>query len=222
MARSDLLWVRDERQSSTDVESADGTVWTDLLYKARAGEGFTTALPAGAANKPAPNPASPGPIARAMGADDLPDTNVEGAIVKRIRMDGVYWFSPTLGDTPSEKPSIYQGWFEGLVVDSLTVYAGVAAYTDQSFPHPADPQEMVKRDWLWWDRHYTIGHTQTARGYELAGVSEGTGIYWSIDTRCSRRLREWGQSLYHVWAPSSGQTVNQFCFSWSVLLQLPG
>lgn len=228
MANSSLLWVRDAALITTDVGDASnyGSFALDLLWKARTGTGLQSTNPATfIQNDMAPPSAQFGALGEVPGQlalpSTLPEQDVTGAIIERIRMTTQFYLAPAIGDTASNRNNaITEGHYEGIVVFPTNIAA--AHFTPAQFPHPGSVNESVSWDWLHWQRVYAMQEGQKVFPFTPVGQTPTEkGYSHSIDTRCSRRIREQGSSLYYFYSASPSHTINGFSAAWSVLLRLP-
>lgn len=228
MANSSLLWVRDAILTTTDVGDAStyGSYAIDLLWKARTGTGLQSTNPtAPISNDMAPAVEKFGTLGNVPGQQALPTTlpeqDVTGAIIERIRMTVNFYLSPAMGDTAGNRTNaITEGHYEGIVVFPTNV--GAAHFTPAQYPHPGSVNESVSWDWLHWQRVYAMQEGQRVFPFAPVGTTPSEkGYSHSIDTRCSRRIREQGSSLYYFYSASPNHTLNGFSAAWSVLLRLP-
>lgn len=222
MAKRSLVWIRDAAGSTEEQGdiASQGSQAIDLLWKARAGESQGTVDPIYVGATPDGSPeVQVYPDMRAL-AGTLPDQDLQGAIVKRVILKYGYDFALITPDLPSERDrTMSLGWYEGLLVAPWNTPAWHVSV--QSAGHPGAARDAVSLDWLWWSREYVLEHN--VRTYTIGTIPATEYVtYGRIDTRNSRVLSEIGESLYWIWSPSDGQTINGWVASWSVLLQLPG
>lgn len=221
MANPNLLWVRDAVSEDNDVANPNGRFF-NLLWKARTGstiQGSDAALLAG-------DPRSTGSLDEPRAIFDRPvaPQDFSGALVKRIRLQGcvVYAHIPPLVPpaTTGQVDWARAGFYVGVQVGN----SGSTGY----FTAPGqagEQQQSVTVDWLWWERYYLYGPlsfgVDLATSWDPAATVNAYIQGFSIDTRCSRRLKEWDDTLMLSIEPSSGRTINTIAFSWSVLLEVP-
>lgn len=218
MANPRLLWVRDAAKTATDIgDPAAGTVgFVDLLWKARQGESVSS--PSGFLQNTV-NPLAPD--------EDNPvqPQDITGCLVKRIILEGSMVLAPLTPVLPDGVGGIdayaSAGSYEGILV--VAGGPGGTGTTTEPTIQPGNESASVAADWLWWRRRYPIGSPGTRDISNLDPAdSLKTYMYtFHIDTRCSRRLREWDETLMFLWQGGSGSTVNSIAASWSILLERP-
>lgn len=233
MANSSLIWIRDNMVNEEDfgdyeTASNGGTIILDLLYKARAGRSVSQDWPAAL-------PASVQPVSSRQSAlgspdplafpPDLPVQDVTGSIVERIRLKFVPYFANRAGDSPNHHTfAVTQGHFEGIICMPMN-NVGFRALPSTIGPHPGTVGGSQQFDWLWWDRVHMLNEGYKkwdfANGFGPLSLPTEMGYAHEIDTRCSRRLREQGQTLAYCISFPSAFTCNGWALSWSVLLRLP-
>lgn len=233
------VWVRDAIISTLDIGSADGTWSIDLLLKARAGKahgGESTSGPPALGALPAVQDGAKSniyPDMRASYATGIPQQlPLQGARVLRTIIEYGFTFAELGGTAPGYTAPLAKGWWEGVIVAPWEHEVRVIGYGDLTtsgtvLGHPGDASDSVQLDWLWWSRKYV--NANALRRGEVGGFT-GEIRYDSIDTKSSRRLNEYGLSLYWQVSPSGvtpedpaqGATINSIAASWSVLLELPG
>lgn len=237
---SNRVWIRDSIVWTTDVGSSVGTLSIDLLLKARTGETHGGDQPILRAEERqslrpgvfvAKDATDVYPDMRAPIASGLPTTlNIQGARISRIRLQYGLIFAPTIGTpiAPDYEHPIAQGWFEGLIVAPFNHAFTVIPFNPAVLGHPQSADHAVQLDWIWWSRKYI--HSQSFRTIGTGvGIGDSAAVYSEIDTKNSRSLSEFGDSLYWQVAPSGpgpsapieGSTINGGVANWSVLLDLP-
>lgn len=223
-----LIWVRDWVLHTADIgdNNASGPTTVDLLWKARTGYAIQQSIDetplAGTLPAPGTFPrAVGGPSPRDLPAATLPEFNISGSLIKRIRLDLQLYFANKTGDTVGHHNfAVTQGHFEGILVYPYSE-SPVQAWQQGSFPSPASVQHSMQFDWLWWDRKYALSQGQ--RMYNLAVSPSPSEVAYAtqIDTRCSRRVEEIGQTLVLALQSAEAFTINGWSASWSVLLDIP-
>lgn len=200
-----LRWCRDSVNLTTDV-GAPNNYRVDLLFKFRSGDTIQNAASF------AYDAADP----KAALVTPLTTTEYENALVKRIRLHYVAGIAPfgagTLADSVASA-----GAYEGILV----LPGSKEGATTITGPFLSDTTATVARDWLWWNKRYMLWDYHKASSF-VSGVTPDDWLMTnSIDTRCSRKLREIDESLYFFVEPTSGRTINELSVTWSVLLSIP-
>jgi len=221
MANPNLLWIRDAVSIATDVGSPEFYI-VDLLWKAKTGRTAQDSDVALADREP-----------RTVFEGLLAPQDISGALVKRIIIEYVAGFAPIPQFVVDPSVANYDrylraGVYEGIEV-ATSPYTGVGTHTGvgEADAPPGGEQASVSRDWLWWARKYINGiDAQDSLGMGMNPVPPDPLGNWSshsrkIDTRCSRRLQEWDDTLLFELEPSADETLNHLAMSWSVLLSLP-
>lgn len=229
------VWIRDSMTWTTDVGSEDGWISFDLLYRARTGLGQGTGPDAAPARQVLPKGASPVSVHADLRVADpelIPtQLDLTNAKISRVRLEYGLIFAP-FGATPPVAPNYeavaVRGWYEGLII---APFAHAAAIQQTGIlGDPAYEYFAQALDWLWWDRKY-LHSTGFKTVFPGASFLESALVYSEVDTRNSRTISEFGNSLYWCLAPSgpppspalptTGMTINGGTASWSVLLELP-
>lgn len=220
MANPNFLWVRDAVSFTPDIP-APNAGWLDLLWKARTGntanDGWGALVQGG--------PAVPGgqlPVARDVLPGPLAPQDITGALVERIisRYQLIFAPTPIITDDGTNNQRVMDlGWYEGIAVTNARSY-GLAIEAGTTGRNPGDVAASVTSDWLWWSRKYAAA---TPTSYPEAAVTgfQRWAVQGEIDTRCSRRLREWDDTLVLGFEPNTGETIDHVAVSWSVLLRTP-
>lgn len=147
-----------------------------------------------------------------------PDTAIAGtqpyaaAIVKRIRIN----IAEQTTITPSGLGGVYHGIFVGN--SGLAAQNVVQDVTLQSFRHLSNALGQNSLDWLWWERENWYDSN-----LHVEGASAAFHRSYSIDTRCTRKLGDWGDTLLYMVEPDlgNGNVGYNARVSSSVLLALP-
>lgn len=206
MANPRYLWVRDAVSDSTDHANPN-TGYYNLLWKARTGENIQGSN-AAVLREP-----------RALFTTDVQPQDLTNAVVKRIRCRIGVALAPlpvVLADGTNLDIWTNAGFYVGI----RTGLSSLAGYgdTDDVTHNPGSDKYSVLEDWLWWDRLYAIGYETLAEA-PVQGFSGYLISRYTVDTKCSRALDEWDETLLLCVSPSSGRTINHVSASWSVLLQ---
>lgn len=205
-----LMWVRDALTIPT--VSPTQRLLIDLLWRLRqpaiAGDDLLRRVPAGTTylnGLPQYPVQQAAPVTNAFSTKDI-----TGALVKRIRA------KVCLECLDHTAVSLIDGYTVGIRTDHTQAADHSLSAADDLSPGTA--LGANREDWLWWSHYYIDDESPVATtGVPVMGVSE-------IDTRCTRKIEEWGDTLTLTVQPQmQGATPPNPLVEvhWSILLALP-
>lgn len=191
------MWIRDWMDDVSFVVTPNAGAY-DLLWKVRTG----ASIQDGGAMNYDTGEVLVAPLAAE--SSNLPKSSVQGSTIKRIRLKGI-GVMPVANADPED----------GFVIGLRTQRMSSTGYGVTTAGTPANLEASVAEDWLYWERFY-LGGPSTAIIGDVG--SETYSTEFCVDTRCSRKLEDWGDSLFFYLSPMS---VNvEVHLTWSVLLHL--
>lgn len=194
-----LLWIRDWIHIATDLN--DTNYWeVDLLWKARTGDGASN----GQVLEMVSSPRAPITI-------PLMPQDYAGATVRRIVGKGQMLTAATTQSGSLAKTAVIVA-----PLSTLSVHTGDATDIQSLW----DQKGVVSEDYLHYNAHYSTDmNTRSAESTTPPGTIWALGA--DFDSRCMRKLQDWGDSLKMRVQGYPGVTINDVMIDWSVLLQLP-
>lgn len=198
-----LMWLRDALNAGQTVTQGTMAV-IDLLWLLRHPPAAGALLEDGQR------------LNRAAGDTAVAATkDVTGGVIKRIRLDLVVTSATAAWNADD-------GMFIGIQTGpALDPQAITFAETGETTT-PRSERGANTEDWLWWERNHLWNPMNTALLTDNVGAFDFATNIHKIDTRCARKIEDWGDSLIMSLQPSF-TTANDTVVTaaWSVLIALP-